>query len=131
MKKEFHEIIKEAALKWARKNAIAMPGEIVETIWGDWKKPHKVIIYSVGCHLCAGDFDRQKWEFKAELEMAYCGLRIYPKQPLPDKNPGCGLVLNNFKKTDGVLWRSTKEGINNATVHWELPESWPYVPEEG
>jgi hypothetical protein len=123
----FHDVIKKEALKWARKNAVAMPGEIVETVWGDWKKPHKVVIYSVGCCLCTGNLDKKNREFKAELQMTYYGLKIPVSGIIPTENPGYGLALQNFIKADGTVWEEKREGINNSTVHWKLPESWPYT----
>lgn len=126
---EFHDIIKTSALEFARKNAIVMPGEIVETTWcGRWKKPHKVQIYQVGACLSHDDFDTQKREFKAVLEMCYYALRL-KADGTPKDTPGCGIVLQHFVAADGREWSQSQNVVNNAAVHWSLPESWPYVPE--
>jgi hypothetical protein len=106
-----------------------MPGDIVETTWGNqWKKPRKVQIYQVGACLAHDEFDTQKREFEAVLEMSYYALRLKADGTPKDK-PGCGIVLWQFTKLDGTPWAQSRNTINNATVHWSLPESWPYVPE--
>ena len=125
----FHDIIKAEALEFARKNAIVMPGDIVETTWGNsWKKPRKVQVYQVGACLAHDEFDTQTREFEAVLEMSYYALRL-KGDGTPKDRPGAGIVLCHFVTDDGTEWRQSRQTINNATVHWSLPESWPYVPE--
>jgi hypothetical protein len=119
---KFHDIIKSAALEFARKNATVVPGEIVETNWG-WKKPHKVMISHVGAALACGDFNREVWEFHAELVMTYYAFKL-DKNGEPKTEPGGCIVLSTFTKADGTEWQMAKNTINNATVHWHLPESW-------
>jgi len=125
---DFHNIIKVAALEFARANAIVMPGDIVLTNWGGaWKKARKVQIYAVGSALAHDDFDPQQREFRATLEMTYYALRLKANGEPRDK-PGCGIVLRDFITQDGVEWKESRNVINNAVVHWKLPESWPYIP---
>ena len=110
---DFNDKIKAEALKWAKRNAIAMPGEIVETQWGDWKRPHKVRISKVGCCLSA----KHDGEWKATLEMFYIAERLKPDGTSKEKN-GSGIVLDHFRKEDGRTWRQSHLTINHAAYHW-------------
>lgn len=124
--KTFHEIIKAAALEFARANAIVMPGDYVMTQWGDWKKPHKVQISSVGAALAHSEFDEEKREFPAILEMTYCAVRL-KADGTPKDNPHYGqIVLTSFVTQDGRAWQQSRNIIENATVQWDLPESRRY-----
>lgn len=123
---DFHETIKTAALEYARANAIVMPGDYVFTQWSGWKKPHKVLVCSVGAGLRCGEFDPQKREFHAELAMTYYALRL--KADGTRKDIDTAIVLMEFSTESGVKWKRTKETFNSPLVHWDLPESWPYNP---
>jgi hypothetical protein len=126
---DFHNIIKAAALEFARANAIVTPGDIVLTQWGTWKKPHRVQISSVGAALAYGKFDREKGEYPAVLEMTYTALRLRANGDLRDK-PGCGIALKGFITLEGVAWEQSRNVFNSALVCWDLPELWPSVPTE-
>ena len=130
MNTSFHNLIKNAAIEFARTNAIVMPGDYVTTLWGGWKKPRRVQIYAVGAALAHSDVDPIKHEFRAVLEMTYYALRLNKKGDSREKT-GVGIVLKNFITEDGQKWEQSAKLINNATVHWKIPESWPYNPETG
>ena len=130
MKMCFHEIIKAAALEFARANAVVIPGDFVTTQWGSWKKSHRVQICEVGAALAYGEFDRQKREFPAILEMFYTAARLRADGTLFDK-PGNGIVLSEFITENGITWKQSRQIFNSVLVHWSLPESWRYVSEEG
>jgi hypothetical protein len=125
----FHDVIKAEALKFARANAIAMPGDYVMTQWRDWKKPHRVQICAVGAALASAEFNKVKREFPATLEMFYCAVRLNADGLLRDLN-GSGIVLTHFITETGITWKQSQNVINHGAVHWDLPESWPYVPAE-
>lgn len=73
--------MEKMALKYAKNNAITMPGDIVETVWGNWKKPHRVMVYCVGARLVTRYRDKcHYWDGKgwvAEFDMKYSALRLY------------------------------------------------------
>ena len=117
----FHEILKKEALKFAKKNAIVKHGEIVTTSWGDWVKPHKAKIYSIGACLSCGKFDKKTKELHAELDMFYYAKRLKPDGTIKpqDKKIG-GIVLTAFVKSDGKIWKQSSQVLNHGAYHWDL-----------
>jgi len=126
---EFHEIIKAAALEYARANAIVMPGDVVYTTWGGaWQKLHKVQICGVGAAL-AEHHPVPYEEFNSALfvpllEMTYYACRL--RADGTRKFKGSAIVLTEFTTEEGVEWHRTHIPLNKYAFHWELPESWPY-----
>ena len=124
------ETLEKLALEFAAKNAIVKHGEIVETVWGDWKRPHKVKIYSIGAALSLHhwkningqkDYSTEK-ACHPRFGMTYCALRLFADGRAKDK-VGSGIVLRNFKTANGTIWEETEEVINHCAYSWELPKS--------
>ena len=109
------------ALEYAKNNAIAMPGDIVETLWGDWKKLHRVMVYRVGAHLVTRCRDKcHYWDGKgwvAEFDMKYYALRLY-KDGTPRDKVGSGIALRCLQARDGRKWVADGEDFNNVAVVW-------------
>ena len=110
--------LKKLALEYAAAHSIVEYGEIVETVWGDWKKPRKVKIYKIGAALSLSSPE-------PKFCMFYCAQRLSLNGKIKEQS-GCGIVLNNFKKLgwskmDGTVWRETDEAINSGVYAWELP----------
>ena len=122
----FPKMIKKYALEFAAKNAIVKHGEIVETLWADWKKPHKVKIYDIGATLATNSWriikgKRRYIKSYPRFCMYYFALRLKTDETPKDK-AGCGIALTNFKKADGTIWQEMHGTINHASYSWRLPK---------
>ena len=122
---KFEESIKKYALEYARENTIVQRGEIVETLWGDWKKPHKVKINKIGAALSIQSWDilknggRKYKKTRPSFAMFYYALRLKADGGQKDED-GRGIVLTNLRKMDGKTWVETDEVLNYAAYHWSL-----------
>ena len=124
---EIKDLLKKHAIEYATNNTIAQYGEVVETIWANWKKPHKVKIYEIGAALVINSwyFVKGQRKYKKTSEffaMYYFALRLKPNGTPKDK-AGSGIVLNDFRKENGKRWRSTNDVLNHVRYHWRLPKS--------
>ena len=124
---ELAKTLKEMALKYASENRLAVHGEIVSTVWGDWKKPHKVQINSIGAGLSLRRKDFRLDKIQPEFGMTYCAIRFFADGRPRDKEGG-GIVLTNFKRGDGTTWTETHEVINHYAYTWELPKTYKRKP---
>lgn len=117
---DFNDLLKNTALDFARKNAIATKGDIVTTVWADRKKPHKVVISDVGAGL-SYVFDEDEKEFKATLEMFYYAKRLTAAGSVFAGDENGGIVLNYFVKSNGTKWEQSGHIINHGAYNWTLP----------
>lgn len=121
---EIKDLLKKHAIEYAAKNTIVRYGEIVETRWADWKKPHKVKIDKIGAALSVHSWrivnGRKRYKkHVASFAMYYYAMRLTADGSPKDK-AGQGIVLGNFKKADGQIWQATDEVLNHVAYHWRL-----------
>lgn len=121
--------LKKMAIEFAAQNTLVEYGEIVETLWGSWKKPHRVKIYDIGAALSLhnwkivdGRRDYSCDSLTPAFAMFYYALRLKADGSPKDKEGKGGIVLNNFKKDNGTVWQETNEVLNHAGYHWTLPK---------
>ena len=114
------EILKEAASEYCRKNALAKCGEIVEAIWAGWKKPRKIMIYQIGANLSdTGYYNEKERKWEASFVMFYYAKRLVKDGSIFHGDFSGGIVLDNFKKADGTVWKENRGIINSSAYHWE------------
>lgn len=96
MEKIMKQLAKDL-IDYANKNKIVEIGEVVETMWGNWKKPHKVKIYDIAGTLAilAGGVD-------VGVDIEYSAVKL-DKDGNIDKNH-VRLGLTNFTTLSGVKW---------------------------
>lgn len=126
--KTFDQELKKIALKRAP-DILAKCGEIVETLWGDWKKPHKVKIYEVGIQLVKLDTRARKDNETAEqwiknVELIGVGLYYYALRLKADGSQkdviGSGIALSNFIKSNGQKWEKKHDDFNHCGLSWKI-----------
>ena len=123
---EFKKIIKACAIEFAKKNSIVMPGEIVETVWPGWKKPHQVKIYDIGSAISLNSWKNIKGDkrYCKDVCTPKFGMYYYAQRLKADGTPkdkkGCGIVLDNFKTKSGKKWEQTHELINHCAYHFSI-----------
>ncbi len=114
------KIMKQLAkqlVEFAIKNKKAKIGEIVETIWGNWKKPQKVKIYEIeGC------ISTKSGSNDCIPTITYNALRL-KKDGTPKDKIGCGICLTNFKTENGIEWKRIDQPINHVGLHFSIPNS--------
>lgn len=125
---ELKLMLESLALEFMAQNTIVEHGEIVETIWGDWKKPHNVKICKIKSSLPVSSWDivdceRRYKLTKPEFVMEYVAQRLRADGTVKD-GENSGIYLSNLKKLDGTIWQITHETINHCAYSWELPKSY-------
>ena len=95
-------------IDFAEKNKIAEIGEVVETLWSNWKYSHKVEIYDIH-----SAFATKPGTVDIVPVVCYSALRLNKDGSYRDEI-GCGIVLTNFKKENGEEWTQISETINHA-----------------
>lgn len=108
MKELFMRKLAKDLTDFAENNKIAEIGEIVETSWSDWKKPHKVEIYDIH-----SAFTTKPGTADIIPTVCYSALRLNADGTYRDKL-GCGIVLSNFQKKNGEQWEQIGETINHC-----------------
>jgi hypothetical protein len=114
--------LKQAAENFIKTNAIAAVGDIVETKWGDWKRPQKVRLYHVGAHLVCRYLESKKnWE--AGFAMTYCAERLRKDGSSKEISEGSGICLSSFKTEHGKSWETGGKwneelGFNHFGLSW-------------
>lgn len=88
------------------------------------------MISHVGAVIAHDGFDKIVREFHAILVMTYYAFRL-DKEGKPKTKSGDCIVLREFIKTDGTVWSQVGCPLNNAVVHWHLPESWEWDDNSG
>lgn len=94
---------------------LAKNGDIVITIWGEWKKPHKVKIYQVAAelvnlNLTIGERNARGITDFIGVELDYYANRVDDKgEPIGAQ----GIVLTNFITADNKEWRKVGYTFNH------------------
>lgn len=102
---------------FAEKNKITEIGEVVETTYNNWKKPHKVKIYDIrGCLATI------KGKVDITLDIEYYALRL-DKYGNPKDKIGSGIVLKNLITKDGKEWKQENEPFNHAGTSFSIPNT--------
>lgn len=133
MDKNFDKGLRQLALVHAEQ-PLAHCGEIVTTLWGDWKQEHKVMIYKVGIDVVSlsGQRCRRNDESLEDynnevpimgIEHSYCALRL-GKNGIPKEK--YGIALTNFRTEDGYTWRKKHRDFNHIGLTFTVEE----IPEE-
>lgn len=119
---------------------IAHCGELVTTIWGNWKKEHQVMIYKIDAVLVSlqrnrrarnGDESNEEYEnyLKASgisrmgVELHYTALRL-GKNGIPKEK--YGIFLGNFRTEDGYHYKLKHDHFNHVGLSFTIEE----IPEE-
>lgn len=124
-------LLAESARDYARRNAVAGVGDLVETIWGDWKGPHKVRVTAVGAHLvCRYSDDLKDWV--VGFAMNYSAERLRKDGSSIERGEGMGICLDNLRTADGKEWAeggrwNEEAGFNHAGLSWMIGSAYPRV----
>ena len=116
---KFDKRIKQIALLWGEKHIIAHPSQIVETLWGDWKKPHRVMIYRVKVQIVIKE--NKKGRSVIGLSMAYYAMRLN-KLDTPKDKVGEGIVLTNLHTLSGKKWVFKGTDFNHNAMSWTVAQ---------
>jgi len=115
-------------------------GELVTTMWGDWKREHKVMVYQVDAVLVSlrgnrrarnGDESNEEYEkylyenkiSRMGVEIHYSALRL-GKNGIPKEK--YGIFLGNFKTEDGYEYQQKHDHFNHIGLSFTIDE----IPEE-
>lgn len=101
-------------IDYANKNKLVEIGEVVETMWGNWKKPHKVKIYDISGTLVtlSGGVD-------VGIDIEYSARKI-DKYGNIDKSH-VRLALTNFRTSSGVKWEKIHRDFNHGGLSFSIP----------
>ena len=127
--KAFDIELKHLALSHAP-SPIVKCGDIVTTLWGDWKREHKVMIYSIGVDIVSLSGRRfrrdgetlQDYEREVSImgvEHSYSALRLNKDGEPKEKY---GIALTNFKTEEGQLWGKKHKDFNHHGLHFVRTE---------
>ena len=102
-------------------DTIVNVGDIVETIWSNWKNFHKVKIYEIGIELVKLDAV-DDWLQNISLigiDVYYLAIRLN-KNGTPKDEIGSGIVLTNFITANGQKWLKKHNGFNHVGLSWKI-----------
>lgn len=123
MSTHINTTLSQAAHAYIKANALVSIGDIVNTTWGDWKRPQRVRISHVGAHLvCRYDDALKDWV--AGFAMEYNAERLRKDGTSKERNEGGGICLRNLMTLDGktkwsVAGRWEEDlGFNHAGLSW-------------
>ena len=106
-----HKLLEKEAFKFIKGNAIFKHGDIVSTLWGEWKTSHDVMISKIGCELFCG---YENGTPIADFRMVYIACRIDKDGKSTERHDG-GIVLTNI--TTSEVDRSGKRSFK----FWKKP----------
>jgi len=125
---KFNLALRDVAFKYIPETIVDV-GDIVETIWSNWKKSHKVKIYEIGIELVKLDTRaRQENETVDEwlqnisligIDVYYLAIRLN-KNGTPRDEIGSGIVLTNFITSNGHRWLKKHNGFNHVGLSWKI-----------
>jgi len=139
MSRRFDDELRQLVLFHAEE-PIARCGELVTTLWGDWKKEHQVMIYKIDATLVClrgnrrarkGDESNEEYEkylygnkiSRMGVEIHYSALRL-GRNGIPKEK--YGIFLSNFKTKDGYKYQLQHNHFNHVGLTFTIEE----IPEE-
>ena len=123
----FNKELKELAYKY-QPDFLVDVGDIVSTIWSNWKRRHDVMICEFGVEMVKlrgrarkeGETVSQ-WLEEVQLigiQPYYLALRL-KKDGTPGDAVGSGIVLSNFTSKNGT-WNRIYESFNHCGLSWAV-----------
>ena len=114
--------------------ALAHCGDIVTTIWGDWKHEHRVMISEIGVQIVSleGRRPRRDHETREDylisvpimgVEYYYFALRL-DRNDVPKEK--YGIALTNFRTDSGQIWTKKHRDFNHVGLAFAID----IIPEE-
>jgi len=118
----FDDDLRQLALSNAPE-PIAHIGDIVTTEWGDWKYPHRVMIYRVCVSIVV--MRRQAGDPPPIMgvEHEYSALRL-GKNDIPKEK--YGIALTSFTTEEGIYWEKRHLDFNHCGLSFNIEE----IPED-
>jgi len=139
MPKRFDDELRQLVLFHAEE-PLAHCHQLVTTMWGNWKKEHQVVIYSVDAVLVSlrgnhrarkGDESNEEYEeylrtnglSRMGVELHYSALRL-GKNGIPKEK--YGIALTNFRTEDGYKYELKHDHFNHIGLSFNIEE----IPED-
>lgn len=139
MTKRFDDELRQLVLFHAGE-PLAHCGELVTTLWGNWKKEHHVMIYKVEAALVSlngnrrarnGDESNKEYEeYMRANAISYMGVELHygalrlGRNGIPKEK--YGIHLTNFKTEDGYKYQLQHDDFNHVGLSFAIEE----IPEE-
>ena len=114
--RDAHEVLRPAAMEYAKQNVIAMPGDIVSGNWGDWKKDRNLLITNVSVEVIGKYIVDRGW--RAVFQMVYVAKRIKADGSIWDGDKSGGIVPAYIDADDGKTWMREQGTFNHSALRF-------------